>query len=143
MIIPDWARKIAKIPRTLSTTDMPSTDELITGVRDFLRDEVASKLPGRDGYLARVAANSLDIVLRELEFGLDAEAWERQALYGLLGRKDGTAADMRAILCTKIRERSIDLKRPDLLAYLRDSVLAQVLIDQPSYPGAIECLNRG
>src|SRR6185295_8301034 len=106
------------------------SDELLVGVRDYLRDVVAHKLPGREGYLAKVASNSIDIVLRELEFGLDAEAWERQALYGLLGRQDGSVPDMRDALCKKIRAREIDLKRPDLLAYLRDSVLAQVMIDQ-------------
>jgi aminoglycoside phosphotransferase (APT) family kinase protein len=143
LIMPDWARQPGKIPRTLSTTELPRSEELLVGVRDFLRDEVASKLSGRDGYLARVAANSIDIVLREIEYGLDAEAWERQALFGLLGRKEGSVSEMRAVLCQKIRGRDIDLKQPDLLAYLRDSVLAQVLIDQPGYSGAIECLNRG
>ncbi len=143
LIIPDWARKVGKITRTLSTTELPRSDELLIGVRDFLRDVVAHKLPGREGYLAKVASNSVDIVLRELEFGLDAEAWERQALYGLLGRQEGSVPEMRDTLCKKIRAREIDLKRPDLLAYLRDSVLAQVMIDQPTYPGAVECNNRG
>ncbi len=142
LIIPDWARKPSPLPRTLSTTELPRSDELLAGVRDFLRNDLAPKLPGRDGFLARVAANSIDIVMRELEYGVDAEAWERQALYGLLGRKDGATLDLRAQLCARIRGREIDLKRPDLLAYLRDSVLGQVMIDQPGYAGAIESLNR-
>jgi aminoglycoside phosphotransferase (APT) family kinase protein len=143
MIIPDWGRKSVPTRRTLSTTELPRSDELLVGVRDFLRNDLASKLQGRDGFLARVAANSIDIVLRELELGEDAEAWERQALYALLGRAGDSIFDMRAMLCAAIRSRDIDLKRQDLRAYLRDSVLAQVLIDQPGYPGAIECLSRG
>ncbi|HEV7689983.1 MAG TPA: hypothetical protein VGO52_04145 [Hyphomonadaceae bacterium] len=43
----------------------------------------------------------------------------------------------------KIRAREIDLKRPDLLAYLRDSVPDQVIVDQPTYAGAVECNSRG
>jgi hypothetical protein len=143
MIIPDWGRRSEPTRRTLSTTELPRSDELLTGVRDFLRNDLASKLQGRDGFLARVAANSIDIVLRELELGEDAQAWEQQALYALLGRAGGSIFDMRAMLCAAIRGRDIDLKRQDLRAYLRDSVLAQVMIDQPGYPGAIECLNRG
>jgi aminoglycoside phosphotransferase (APT) family kinase protein len=143
MIIPDWGRRSESTRRTLSTTELPRSDELLTGVRDFLRNDLASKLQGRDGFLARVAANSIDIVLRELELGEDAQAWEQQALYALLGRAGGSLFDMRAALCAAIRAREIDLKRQDVRAYLRDSVLAQVLIDQPGYPGAIECLNRG
>jgi aminoglycoside phosphotransferase (APT) family kinase protein len=143
MIIPDWGRRSEPTRRTLSTTELPRSDELLSGVRDFLRNDLASKLQGRDGFLARVAANSIDIVLRELELGEDAQAWEQQALYALLGRAGGSIFDMRAALCAAIRARDIDLKRQDLRAYLRDSVLAQVMIDQPGYPGAIECLSRG
>ena len=142
LIIPDWGRKTGQTLRTLSTTELPRTDELITGVRDFLRNEVSSKLEGRDGFLARVAANSLDIVLRELELGADADLWERQALRNLLGVSDGSTSDLRAALCAAIRAGDIDLKRPDLHAYLRDSVLAQAMIDQPNYPGTIEAQNR-
>jgi hypothetical protein len=49
---------------------------------------------------------------------------------------------MREKLAVAIRFGEIDLARPDLHAYLRDSVLAQVLIDQPGYPGAAECAAR-
>ncbi|MDP3736925.1 MAG: phosphotransferase family protein [Hyphomonadaceae bacterium] len=142
MLIPDWGRNSGSVVRTLSTTELPRSDELLIGVRDFLRNDVASKLQGRDSFLARVAANSIDIVLRELELGADAELWERQALHALLGRVEGRTTDLRAALCAKIRAEDIDLRRPDLHAYLRDSVLSQVMIDQPGYPGALECMNR-
>ena len=49
-----------------STLDMPRTDELVTSVRDFLRADVMAATEGRPNFLARVASNSLDIVLREL-----------------------------------------------------------------------------
>ena len=41
-----------------------STD--VSDVRDYLRDEVMPSNKGRSGFMARVAANALDIVDREL-----------------------------------------------------------------------------
>jgi aminoglycoside phosphotransferase (APT) family kinase protein len=142
MLIPDWGRKPQEITRLLSTAALPRTDELLTAVRDFLRDEAAKEMPGRGGFLARVSANSLDIVLRELAMGRDAAGWELQALRNLLNA-DGDVRDLRANLCAAIRSDAIDLKRRDLRAYLRDSVLAQAMIDQPHYPGTIEAVERG
>lgn len=143
MLIPDWARRPGPANRSLSTTELPRSGELLAGVRDFLRNVAAARMEGRDGFLARVAANSVDIVLRELELGADAEAWERQALFGLLGPSEAPTVELRASLCAAIRAGDVDLRRQDLRAYLRDSVMAQVMIDQPSYAGAIECMNRG
>lgn len=50
---------------------------------------------------------------------------------------------MRAALCKAIRLGEIELAKPDLHAYLRDSVLAQATIDQPGYAGVTECLSHG
>ena len=141
MIIPGWARRPQAAERTLSTTELPRSDELLTSVRDFLRNEASSALEGRNQFLARVAANSVDIALREIAYGADAEAWEMQALHGLVTKR-GDVSHMRAALCKAIRLGEIELTRPDLHAYLRDSVLAQVMIDQPGYAGATECLSH-
>jgi len=137
-IIPGWARKPQPALQTLSTTELPRSDELLKGVRDFLRADAAGALEGRNQFLARVAANSVDIVLRELAYGADAAAWEAQALHGLLNRK-GEVSELRAALCKAIRLGEVDLQRQELHAYLRDSVYAQVMIDQPGYAGAVEC----
>jgi hypothetical protein len=141
LFIPGWARQPDGTARTLSATGLPLTGELLTATRDFLRNEAAPALEGRNAFLARVAANSVDVVLRELQFGADAAAWEQQALRGLLDTT-GSTAYLRSKLCAAIRLGEVDLKRHDLHAYLRDSVLAQVLIDQPGYPGAAECMSR-
>jgi len=142
MLIPDWGRKPQEITRLLSTTALPRTDELLTSVRDFLRNEAAREMTGRGGFLARVAANSVDVVLREIAMGRDAAGWELQALRNLLN-DDGDVQDLRAGLCAAIRSGDIDLKRRDLQAYLRDSVLAQAMIDQPGYHGTAEAVGRG
>jgi aminoglycoside phosphotransferase (APT) family kinase protein len=142
LIIPGWARQPQAADRTLSTTELPRSGELLKGVRDFLRNEASAVLDGRNQFLARVAANSVDIALRELALGADAEAWEAQALHALL-HAAGHVSDLRARLCAAIRLDEIDIHRPELHAYLRDSVLAQVMIDQPGYAGVAECLKHG
>ena len=141
LIIPGPARKPRPALHTLSTTELPRTDELLRGVRDFLRKEASEELKGRNLFLARVAANALDIAMRELELGADAAAWEQRQLATLLGRPDDVS-ELRAALCKLIRAGDIALGDKDLQAYLRDSVTAQVLIDQPNYPGAIEAAKR-
>ena len=141
LIIPGPARKPQPALQTLSTTELPRSDELLKGVRDFLRNEASGALDGRNQFLARVAANSVDIALRELTFGADAAEWEARGLQNLLGAL-GDVSELRGKLCKAIRLGDIDIGRPDLHAYLRDSVLAQVLIDQPGYAGAVEALER-
>ena len=95
-------------------------------------------MSGRDQFLARVGANALDIVLRELSQGAEARAFEMQALHGLFGQW-GELQAQREKLCRAIRAGEIDLQREDLRLYLRQSVYAQVMIDQPGYAGAAEC----
>lgn len=137
MLIPGPVKALAHAPESFSATDLPRTDELLTGIRDFLKGEAAQAMTGRNQFLARVAANALDIVVRETAFGSEAVAFEMQALHGLLG-KWGPLQEQRETLCRAIRFGEIDPGREDLAAYLRQSVFAQVMIDQPGYAGAIE-----
>lgn len=136
MLIPGWARPPQARPE--GQGDLPTRSELLTGVRDFLRKDADAELKGRNQFLSRVSANALDIVLRELSLGPDARAWEVQGLAGLL-KTTGPLHELREKLCAAMRGGDIDLKRSDLHSYLRDSVFARVMIDQPSYAGAQEC----
>ncbi len=110
-------------------------------MRDFLSRGLAASLEGRNAFLARVAANSVDTVLRELSLGADAVVRDRAALTHLLS-EPGETADLRQRLCEQIRDGRMGLGSPALHAYLRNSVLAQALIDQPRYPGALEALGN-
>jgi len=49
--------------------EQPSTAELIDAVAEFITREIAPTLSGRLAFHARVAANVLAIVARELELG--------------------------------------------------------------------------
>jgi aminoglycoside phosphotransferase (APT) family kinase protein len=138
MLIPGPVTKAEPAPESLSGSDLPRSDELLVGIRDFLRGDAVKPMSGRDQFLARVGANALDIVLRELSQGAEARAFEMQALHGLFGRW-GELQAQREKLCQAIRSGEIDLQREDLQLYLRQSVYAQVMIDQPGYAGAAEC----
>ena len=115
---------------------------MLAGVREFLKGEAAPALTGRNQFLARVAANSLDIALRDLALGPEASRREMEALGQLVGGSRSLSKS-RETLCRAIRFGEIDLQRADLHAYLRQSVFAQVMIDQPGYAGAVEAGKQG
>jgi aminoglycoside phosphotransferase (APT) family kinase protein len=117
-----------------SSLDMPRTDELLTSVRDFLRDDVKTATRGRTSFLSRVASNSLDIALRELEIGPAHRAREQRGLERILGRS-GDLETLRWELVRGLRDGSIPLDLPGLAGHLRQTVVDQVAIDQPRYSG--------
>ncbi|MEM9614946.1 MAG: phosphotransferase family protein [Actinomycetota bacterium] len=121
-----------------SSTDLPTADELLTSVTRFLRDDVMADTEGRTAFLARVAANSLDIVQRELALGPLLRAGERARLDALLGIGDGTELpllDLRRRLVEAIRSGHLGLDDAAFQEHLRTTVTHQAGIDQPRYPG--------
>ena len=119
--------------------DLPRVDELVESVRGFLRFEVVPAMDGRTGFLARVAANSLDIVGREMGHGAEARRLEADRLRNLLG-VDGSLGELRLLLAEGLRDGSVALDADGLVGHLRNTVVNQVLIDQPTYPGCIAAL---
>lgn len=132
LLIPGAVSKPA--PAANGDDDMPTTAELLGSVRDFLRDDLRPALHGRDAFLARVAANSLDIVARDAALGPASRAAERDRLTALLGR-DGALRDLRAALVMRLRDEATPLDDPRLAAHLRQTVVDRVAIDQPRYAG--------
>jgi aminoglycoside phosphotransferase (APT) family kinase protein len=128
--------------RGASSSDLPHVDELVTSVRDFLRDDVMAATKGRTNFLARVASNSLDIVLRELELGAAHAERERAGLVRVLGA-EGDLDALRWTLVRGLRDGSIALDTPGLTDHLRQTVVAQVAIDQPKYTGLATALAHG
>jgi aminoglycoside phosphotransferase (APT) family kinase protein len=114
--------------------DLPRTDELVSGVRDHLRGNVMETTQGRGHFLARVSANALDIVLRELAVGDVHRRLERERLARLLGR-DADLGTLRWRLVESLRDASLPLDAPGLAEHLRSTVVNQVAIDQPRYSG--------
>jgi hypothetical protein len=115
------------------STEMPRIDELLVSVRDFLREDVMAATEGRINFLARVAGNSLDIVLRDLALGPAHRAAELSRLEVLL-ETHGGLEELRAQLVSALRD-GMALDHPGLAEHLRQTVVNQVAIDQPRYSG--------
>jgi hypothetical protein len=127
--------------------DRPTAVELLRAVEAFLEDEVVGALQGPARFHARVAANVVAIVARELETE-DAHGtaeWER--LGRLLGEpgpppaaraalREGLRARSQA-LCERIRAGQADAGpfRAAVLAHLRASVDEKLAVSRPPRVG--------
>jgi hypothetical protein len=121
--------------------DRPEIGELVAAVREFLERHALPELEGRTAFHARVAANALAIVERQLRLGPEAEAAEHARLRALLGR-DGGLAELNRELCARIRSGEIGLETPGLAPHLRETTLAKLAVDQPGYSGHRRALAR-
>ncbi len=106
--------------------------DLLDGVRSFLHEQVDAAGSDRTGYLARVAANALEIVRRDLLAGPRARREEGARLQALLGIT-GTLDELRRELVRRLRGRQQGLDDPALMSHLRCTTAAQIAIDQPKY----------
>ena len=114
--------------------DQPSMRELVDAVRAFLEQKAMPELKGHTAFHARVAANALAIVSRQLERGMQADAEELDGLRSLLGR-DGTLEELNRALCRAIQDGDIDIQAPQLQQILERTARAKIEIDQPNYSG--------
>lgn len=114
--------------------DQPSALELVAAVREFIEKHAIPQLQGHTAFHARVAANALAIVGRELEHGTAASLSEQKRLTALLGIEDTLDRQNRE-LCRRIRAGQIPIDAPLLGEHLRETTLAKVAIDQPNYSG--------
>lgn len=112
-------------------TQLPMPAELLAGVAGFLKEDVAAKLDSHNGFLARVAANSLGIAQREFQCGNELAAQEQQRLQTLLGQQ-GELDALRWELVNRLRA-DMPLNTRGLAEHLRQSVAGQLAIDQPRY----------
>lgn len=124
--------------------DRPTCDELLAAVEHFLDEEVVPNLPGARGFHARVAANVLRIVRRELaaeEQHLEAE-WEGlEALLGPGPKPHGRQALRDAIrartahLCELIRAGEADAGpfRQAVVEHVRRTVRDKLSVSAPDW----------
>jgi aminoglycoside phosphotransferase (APT) family kinase protein len=114
---------------------LPVADELLESVQRFLQEEVTAIAPPHLKFMARVAANSLATVRREIDMApalLDAEAERLRKITG----SSGDAAQLRAQLVAALRD-GMPLDREGLAEHLRLSVAGQLAIDQPRYAALV------
>ncbi|HWA31537.1 MAG TPA: DUF6285 domain-containing protein [Rhizomicrobium sp.] len=114
--------------------DQPSTLELVKAVQSFIETKAMPELKGHTAFHARIAANALGIVARELELGPRATEMENAQLSVLLNQ-DGSLEELNRELCKRIREGKIDIQSDALRQHLELTTLDKVAIDQPNYSG--------
>ena len=116
--------------------DAPSTQEIIAAVRRFITETAAPQLDGHGAFHARVAANLLSTLERELALRPAAETAEEQRLRVLLGdTSERSLVELNKKLCGLIAEGAMDAATPGLLAHLKSTTIDQLSIDQPKYSG--------
>jgi hypothetical protein len=112
--------------------DEPTLDELLAAVSALLRDTLPPQLNDADAFQARVAANALDLVRRELAQGDTARRAAQQRLQALLG-VDGPLQDQLAELTRRIRDRQFTPATPGLIDMLKQHTLAKMAVEQPGH----------
>ena len=111
---------------------IPTAPELLEIIAQYLRENVAPRLSAPDNFYTLVAANSLDIVRREIEQGPFADATARERLRALLDR-EGTIEELEAHLVQAIASGAVPIDSPALQDHLLHTTLDEVAIDQPKY----------
>lgn len=139
LLIPGPIELLEPVPA--STADMPRIDELLRAVGEYLRGDVAAATTGRTRFLARVAANAVDIAGRDAAVGERLRRWQAERLAVLLGM-DGDLQALLRELTARLRSGAMPLDHPGLAEFLRQAVANQVAIDQPGYSGLRTALER-
>ncbi len=124
--------------------DRPTIHELLRSVEGFLRDEIVPATEGRRQFLARVAANAIGLVERELAGETAHGEREWSGLDALLGsapmprERDALATAVRArndVLCARIRAGDFDAgaQRAALLEHVRRTVRDKLEVTNRAY----------
>ena len=125
--------------------DRPTVYELLRSVERFLRDEIVPATDGRRQFLARVAANAVALVERELEMEGTHARREWAGLDHLLGAapmaqdRAELADQVRArneTLCERIRAGAYDEesdRRVALLRHVRETVHDKLQVTNRAY----------
>lgn len=106
--------------------DVPTIAQLVEAVREFVERDVMSATEGRVRFHARVAANVLSMVERELSVG---EGQSREHADGLV--KLGLASEKE--LADAIRSGRLEERMDDVIAFVRATVEAKLRVANPSY----------
>lgn len=106
--------------------DVPTVEQLVEAVREWLETDVVHSTEGRLRFHARVAANMLGMVERELEVGDRQAAAHRERL-----RELGVDDDRE--LAAAIRAGRLAVDEDRLRELLRDSVVDKLAVANPGY----------
>lgn len=122
--------------------DRPTYDELLAAVEGFLDNEIVPNVPGSRGFHARVAANAIRIVRRELAQEDHQLAAEWAGLDVILGPADAprrrqelrkSLLSRNEALCVLIREGGADTgKQADaVFSHVKRTVQDKLRVSDP------------
>jgi Domain of unknown function (DUF6285) len=121
--------------------DQPTPEQLLEAVAAFLREQVVSASAGAVAFHARVAANALDIVRRQITLASATHEREHAALVELLDADPANdVARLNQLLCERIASGAVALDTPGLAACLWQITLDKLAVDQPNYETYTHCL---
>jgi hypothetical protein len=112
----------------VSPHDVPTAEQLVESVREWLERDVLPATEGRLQFHARVAVNVLAMVERELAVGAQQAAAHEQRLAQL-----GCADD--AELAERIRHGELDDRLPEVRDLVWASVRDKLAVANPKYLG--------
>jgi hypothetical protein len=93
---------------------------------------VAAQTTGATSFQARVAANALEMMRRQLDLAPAEDAAELARLKVLLGT-EGSLAELNVELARRIEAGELDLTTPGLSDHLWATTMAKLAVDQPTY----------
>jgi hypothetical protein len=112
--------------------DQPTPSEVIGAVATFLKTVVAAQTTGATSFQARVAANALEMMRRQLDLAPTEDAAELERLKLVLGT-DGSLAELNVELARRIEAGELDLTTAGLSDHLWATTMAKLAVDQPTY----------
>jgi hypothetical protein len=113
--------------------DRPNKAELLDAVIEYLMDELFPTLDGELAFHARVSANLLTILKRELELGEQMDADELGHLRARLKDDQGTLDTLTQTLANKIRAGDLDDQRAQVMADVKKTVEDKLRVVSPKY----------
>ena len=112
--------------------DAPGPIEILSAATALLRDELIPALPPEQAFKARILANALALVSRELAQDTVFAADNHARLTSLVNA-DGDDVTLLETLSARIEQGAIPLDSPDLVDHLWQSTLGKIEVDQPRY----------
>lgn len=116
--------------------DAPSVEQMVEAVREWIEADLMAATEGRTRFHARVAANMLAIVERELQLGA-AQAAAHDIRLARLGVDDDRE------LAARIRAGDYADRGAELRAILRADVVDKLLVANPDYLEAEDRVGPG
>jgi hypothetical protein len=109
-----------------------TAEELLSAVRQFLREQVLPELQGFKAYNTRVAANALGIVARELELGMDVVELDEKIAMQLGLEEQAVSVSRQIALALRDGRLVVDSR---VLTYLQKRTQLAITINNPKYSG--------